>query len=364
MPPPAAPAAPPTPRAPQEISPAWLTYALRAGGALRDGAVTDCRATAIGEGVGFLSRVLRVALTYAGGGAGAPASVVVKLEPDAGAFHVLGDELHAFAREIRFYREVAAVAPVRLPRLYYADAGPPSAALVLEDLSFATPGDQVAGMHAAQVHATLRLIGGLQAGFWDNAALAALDWMPSSNRIGADFDARWPSLAQHFGAQIGADGLALGERLRGRCDWLEAAIARRPRTIVHSDLRADNLLFGPPDSADAVLIVDWQLAIRSLGAFDVARLMGGSELPAERRGHQREALATWHDALRAGGVRDYAFADAQRDLRLGALAVLTWPAHFHTGVLGSRDRGWTLVETICRRVFASAVELDAGAVLE
>src|SRR5207253_5419777 len=124
---------------------------------------------------------------------------------------------------------------------------------------------------------------------------------------------------------VGAAGRAVGERLLGGgAAWVEAEIERRPRTVVHSDLRADNLLFGTPGSDDAVLIVDWQIAIRSMGAFDVARLMGGSELPGERRGHQFEVLRAWHQALRESGVDDYAYDDAVRDFRLGALAALSF----------------------------------------
>lgn len=355
---------PPAPRSPDEVTPAWLTHALRDGCVLGSGAlVADCVRTPIGEGVGFLSRVLRVALTYAGNADPAPATVVVKLEPGAGEFRSLGDQLHAFEREIRFYHEVAAQAPVRLPHLYYADSRPPDYAMVMEDLGFATPGDQVAGMHANQVLATARLIGRLQARFWNNDALAALDWMPASNEIDFDYDTKWPSLVAHFGDLISEDGLALGQRLGAAHAWVAAEIARRPRTVVHSDLRADNLLFGPPGTDDEILIVDWQLAIRSMGAFDVARLMGGSELPDERRGHQLDALRAWHDALRDGGVRDYPWADAERDFRLGALAALFFPIHFHTGVIDSTGRSRALAEAIIRRLFASAVELDAASVL-
>jgi aminoglycoside phosphotransferase (APT) family kinase protein len=359
----AAPMALPTPQSAAEVTPEWLTAALRSSGVLRDGVVVECAKTQIGEGLGFLSRVLRAALTYRGDAAGAPASVVVKLEPDAGSFHDFGDELHAFAREIRFYREVAAVVPVRLPRCYYADDSGPHFAIVMEDLSFATPGDQVAGMHAAQVVATVRLIAGLQARFWDNDALAALSWMPTTNRLGFDYEEKWSSLLTHFGDLITPAGRRVGERLRGQVEWLEAEIAARPATVVHSDLRADNLLFGAPGSADAVLIVDWQLAIRSMGAFDVARLLGGSELPGERRGHELEVLRAWYDALCAAGVRDYSAADAERDLRLGALSVLLFPVHFHSGCIDSSGRARAVAETIIRRLFASAAEIDAASVL-
>lgn len=354
----------PTPRRPEEISPEWLTAVLRDSGALGAGRVAALHQRRLGGVEGFLSRVVRVDLRYEGEASGAPASLIVKLPPAAGAYRDFGDELHAFARELRFYREVAPLAPVRLPRCYGAVHEPPDYALVLEDLSFATAGDQVAGMHAAQVLATARLVGRLQARFWGDAALAQLAWMPASNRVAVDFDAQWPSLEQHFGAAIGPAGLAVGARLRGGgAAWVEAEMARRPPTIVHSDLRADNLLFGPPDGDDAVLIVDWQLAVRSMGAFDIARLTAGSELPRERAGHHLDVVRAWHAALHAGGVADYTQAEALRDFRLGVLALISWPVHFHAGVLGTIGRPRLLADVMCRRIFATAVEIDAASVL-
>ena len=358
-------AAPPIPQSAEQVTVEWLTHALRQGGVLDpQTSVIECQRTLIGQGVGFLSRVFRVGLCYDRPAAGAPDSAVVKLEPDAGEFRTFGDELHAFEREIRFYREVAAVVPVRLPRLYYADIQAGQGALMMEDLGFATPGDQVAGMHAAQVIATVRLMARLQARFWNNEALAALAWMPTSNHIEVDYDGKWPSLVEHFGAVVGDAGLAAGARLLdGGAAWVEAEIERRPRTIVHSDLRADNLLFGTPGTADEVLVVDWQIAIRSMGAFDVARLMGGSELPEERRGHQFEVLCAWHDELCAAGVRDYPYDEALRDFRLGALSAISFPVHFHTGVIDSTGRARAVAEAICRRLLVSAAEIDATSVL-
>jgi hypothetical protein len=353
-----------TPRNPGDITSAWLTHALREGGVLpAGGEVVGVDARVIGEAVGFLSCVARVALEYDGAPPDAPTSVIVKLEPGAGTFRTLGDQLHAFEREIRFYREIAPTVPVRLARLYYADTVPPDFAMVMEDLGFATPGDQVAGMHAGQVLATARVVGRLQARYWNNEAVVGLEWMPLTNAVELDYRANWPSLVEHFGAVIGPAGLGVGARLCDAVDWLEAEIERRPRTIVHSDLRADNLLFGAPDTDDAVLIVDWQLAIRSMGAFDIARLMGDSELPEERRGHHFDVLRSWHEALLAEGVRDYPYDAAVRDFRLGILAALFYPVHFHKGVIGATDRARALVEAICRRLFSAAVEIDAASVL-
>jgi hypothetical protein len=100
-----------------------------------------------------------------------------------------------------------------------------------------------------------------------------------------------------------------------------------------------------------------------MGAFDVARLIGGSELPKERKGHQFEVLRRWFDTLVREGVANYTWEEAVYDFRLGSLALLSYPVHFHVSFIGSKGRSIELAKVICRRVFSSAVEIDAESVL-
>ncbi len=67
----------------------------------------------------------RVKLTYDQPEAGAPATVIVKIEPPNELFRRMGEEFHAFEREIRFYRDVAGRVKVRLPKIYYTLAEAP-----------------------------------------------------------------------------------------------------------------------------------------------------------------------------------------------------------------------------------------------
>ncbi len=275
---------------PDEITPEWINHALREGGVLKEDSVKFLKKDILGEGIGFLSSVVRVRIEYDPHGENAPLSVVVKIEPEEGDFREFGDELHAFQREIRFYKEVAGNVPIRLPRVYYAVDEPPAFSMVLEDLSSFTPGDQVVGMHERQVMDTVEELARLQARYWNNEALEKLEWMPDKNGVSDDYAQKWESFVTHFGQYVEPRGLELGEKLCRFIDWKNEKIAKRPKTIVHSDLREDNLLFAPPGSPDSIIIIDWQLAVKSIGTFDVARLMGGSELPEERKGHQIAVL--------------------------------------------------------------------------
>jgi len=346
-----------------EITPQWITHILREGGLLGNASVKSIEKKILGDAKGFLSSVVQVKIEYDIIENGAPGSVVVKIEPEEGGFKDFGDELNAFEREIRFYKEVASNLSIRLPKLYYAVDKPPAYSMVMEDLSHFVPGDQLVGMSEQQVITTVEEIARVQAQYWNNEALDKLKWMPETNNMGDTYAVKWESFVENFGYCLSDEGKDLCRKLAPNIDWKRAQISKRQKTIVHSDLREDNLLFPPLGSDESILIIDWQIAVRSIGAFDVARLFGGSELPKERKGHEFKVLKRWYDTLLENGVKDYTWEDAIYDLRLGMLSYLCYPVHFHKEVIGAQGRGKLLAEAIFSRSFASAVEIGAGSIL-
>ena len=351
------------PMHPEEITPEWMTHALTEGGFLKKSSVISIDKQILGEGVGLLSSVVRVGLTYDTKEKDAPDSVVLKIEPEEDWSKDFNEELSAFQREIRFYREIAPTVSIRLPKFYYAVDDPPAYSLILEDLSYYTPGDQIIGMHQNQVMDTVEILAKLQAQYWNNEGLKKLNWMPRRNGVSNDFTENWPSFVEHFGHMISDDAIVLGDKLSNLIDWKNEEIKKRPNTLVHADLREDNLLFPPEGSGEQIMILDWQLTIRNIGAADVARLMGGSEIPKERKGHQFEILKKWHDTLLSEGVIGYNWDDAVYDFRLGALSHLCYPVHFHKAGIGCTGRLKKLLDVLYTRTFSSAVDIDAGSVL-
>lgn len=346
-----------------EITPEWITHALVEGGYLKSASVKSIEKKILGDAKGFLSSVVQVKIEYDTIQQDAPGSVVVKIEPEPGGFKDFGDELNAFEREIRFYKEVAPNLSIRLPELYYAVDKSPAYSMAMEDLSSFVPGDQLVGMHEQQVITTVEEIARIQALYWNNEALAKLKWMPDTNSMSNDYIGKWESFVENFGYCLSDAGKELCSKLAHNIEWKGAEISKRQKTIVHSDLREDNLLFPPPESNDSILIIDWQIAVKSIGAFDVARLFGGSEVPKERKGHEFKILKRWHDTLLQNGVEGYTWEDAIYDLRLGMLSYLCYPVHFHEEIINSQGRTKLLAETIFSRSFASAVDIEAGSVL-
>jgi len=359
--------APKPPTDPREIDPAWLDWHLREANALGDTTVVGVTTESLGKSVGFLSRMARIAPQYSTDTAAAPASLVIKLETKDPKLRDIADRLHAFDREIGFYRDMAPHVPTRLARVYASGAEDDVSWLLLEDLSRLAPGDQVRGLSNRQVEMALRHIGAVHAASWEDPTLEKHDWLPAHDFLfDDDFDETWPRFREHYELRIGHEATALLERVLERQDLLEARIAERPYTLVHGDLRADNLLLGDEGTDEEVLILDWQTATRSLAPIDVAQLIGGSEPPPERAGHYRGLFTGWLETLRTHGVTHYREDDAYRDLCLGLLTCMRIPLQAFKG-LGGPDfataRTAQLADVLILRHTSAALEFDAGAIL-
>jgi aminoglycoside/choline kinase family phosphotransferase len=158
-------------------------------------------------------------------------------------------------------------------------------------------------------------------------------------------------------------GRALGERIIRHLEGILAAFAQGTRTLVHFDYRADNLFIDDRAPQAPIVVVDWQLTMWGLGAYDVARLVGGSIRPAERGGHHEEIVACWHQGLLAGGVTGYPREGAWHDYRLSAIMATLNPVLVHYMFKTGGERGTALGAAMTERFFADLVECGAEAVV-
>jgi hypothetical protein len=301
-----------------------------AHGVLAEARVVEVTAELIGGEFGFLDCLAGLTLKYDRAEAGAPASLVMKASSSEAIYRRIGDFYGAYEREFKFYESVAVRSPIRLARCWAREfvASSSTHYLFLEDLRHLTPGDQV--------------------------ELEALSWMPMRNIRTERFRAVWPKFKEVVGPSLSAAQIALGEQLNAGFDELLDEIERHPSTIVHSDFRADNLLFDPSSATDPVVVLDSQLAIRGNPLLDVARLLCGSLQSEDRAAAEFELLRRWHEVLVAGGVRDYSFRDALEAYRQAVLMCLYYPVTIHEAEEAAGRRGTALAQAQISRMLAAA----------
>lgn len=358
------------PAGPEALTPEWLTQALRQTGTIREAAVRSFDTEVIAQGVGLIGQLARVKLHYDREEPGAPRSLVAKFPAAAPENREIGNLFRFYEREIRFYEEIAQEVELRTPRRYYSamDTQAGEYVLLLEDLAPARVGDQLASCSPAEVELAIRELAKFHAGWWENPRLAEMDWMPMVNdpiqKSAEDsYQQSWEPFLERFGKRVPAWLLRTGEELGKNIARILDEMADPPRTIIHGDYRLDNLFFATPEGGDPLAVVDWQIASRGRGIFDVAYFMSTNVDPRERRAVEQDVLRAYHRILTERGVRDYDFDQLLRDYRLSVLFCLVYSVIAGGSLDLSNERGVALAQAMIDRTASAIEDLDAGRAL-
>ncbi len=347
-----------------DVTPEWLTGALAEAGALVGGArVVAFESKPIGTGQ--MADTTRFLLTYDEPGAG-PGSVVGKFASADDQSRGTGLALRAYEIEVRFYREVAARVATRVPGAYLAEVEPETGwfTLLLEDIAGAVQGDQITACGPDVAAAVLEEMAGLHAPCWEDPDLAGKEWLNRATPESEVF------LAMLVGSLLPGfleryeDTLAPEHRdvCRLFAEHLPAYLRLQtgPRTTSHGDFRLDNLLF--QSGSPRPVVVDWQTASWTGASLDVAYFIGGCLSIEDRRAHESDLLAHYHDALCRRGVRGYSMeqlrADTRRDSFGGVLMAIVAAM-----VVQRTDRGDLMFLTSTTRHAQHALDVDAPALL-
>ena len=350
----------PMPAAAADLTPAWLTAALRSGGL--DVVVRDVRCTPFGEGAGMLSLLVRAELEYERGSG--PASVVVKMPTPLEGNRATAVQFHCYTREVRFYREAAALTAARTPTIYLADIeGEEDFVLVMEDFRGYHIGDQVVGCTVEQARLCMTTIAKLHAAFWNRVDDDAYDFIPYhhpsyfSEALHQGTIALWDTVVEQAGDVLPAFLRDAKTEFLAAIQGLQAYMTEAPRTIVHGDFRMDNLYFGQLEDQSPLALGDWQGILRGKGAHDVAYYLTQSMPVEDRRTHERELVALWHAGLVDGGVTGYSAQDAWEDYRHGALCLWTYIIVICGALDPANERGRAWMTEIIRRSSAAIGDL-------
>ena len=326
---------------------------------LDPGSIASVHTDLVGQGVGVLCQLARVSFTYKSGASG-PRSVIAKYPSPLEQTRGLARQFKFYEREVRFYKELATQLSMATPRCLIAEHEPSSDGflLLLEDLGNRRLGDQLEGCSKEDVFTTISQIATLHGEWWESPKLKDIEWVPKGesdlNKGGmALYPYAWPLYLQKFGVGLADDVRSLGERLLPVIADMLDTFGDRPRTLCHGDYRLDNLFFANGSGQAPVTVVDWQIAIQSIGTYDVGYFISQSVSPALRREVELDLLRAYHDRLVDMGVRHYSFGDCLNDYRWTLMFCLCYPVM--GGGLGdvANERGTALALAMTDRCMAA-----------
>lgn len=266
-------------------------------------------------------------------------------------------------REVRFYRSLAPQLGMRVPEVYVAahdsDDGP--FLLLMEDLL--TRGCEVSdgtvGVAADAAAVALEDLAALHARFADPArreAEAAWVSAPAHSDYGQVLLAR--ALASHRD-RLSERFAALAELYIAKGEALHALWQEGPRTVIHGDAHIGNLF----DDGGRTGFLDWGIIQVSTPLRDASYFLTMALDVSTRRAHERELLAHYLDALRAGGGPSMDADEAWRAHRIHA--AYTVPASCQIVVFpeGISERRRVFSEAFLARAEAAIEDLDPLPVL-
>ncbi len=338
----------------QELTPEFLTGALATR--LRGAQVTAVQTTPVGTGQ--VSDSCRLRLTY-DRPVDLPETLVAKVPAADPASRNAARVFRTYEIEASFYGQLAAGLPVALAACYYAgyDAGPDEYVVLLEDLAPACPGDQLAGITPDQAASAIDELAALHAAGWGSQALAGLPWLNRSSPEGAQLmtaavTGMYPGFRDRYGTRLEPETLPLIEDFLPRTDGYLAA-RDGPRTIVHGDFRADNLLFGRVRP----VVLDWQTCGFSAGLSDLSYFLASSLQVPDRQRHEEDLVRRYHAELTGRGVR-LSWNDCWNDYRRYAFSGIVMDI-IAAMFVQQTERGDEMFAAMANRHARHAIDLDS-----
>ncbi len=305
-------------------------------------------------------------------------SVVIKIPKKEN--RGFGELLGVYEREIMFYREFGMSKSLQVPKSYYSefdrDKGSENQAkiiallnrlplfmvrwvnsvstkiaasksrryiLVIEDLSFMKPGDQVAGLGLKGCNQVLTGIAKMHRHYWKNKALTKHFWLL---KLDIDHRLRFTVFSDHVEEFRKTITKSLWPHLDAlkSCgpNFIKDFFASAPPTLIHCDLRLDNVLF----DGNSCTYIDWQLVRSGPAAYDVAYFIS-SALKTEATKEEIDLiLGVYHRAL---NVDDYTYEELQADYARGLRMVLLNLTHTGGVELGD-NRGKKMMDIWLERL--------------
>lgn len=325
----------------------------------------------MGVGVGILGEISRLHLRYADGESG-PATMIAKCQSAYPENIGLCQMMGFYVREVSFYQELAATIDIRVPAPYVAAMEPGGApfVLVLEDITGTRMIDQLDGASLDDAKLVLDSVAALHARFWDNDDLRALEWLPPMNNDlykGAQMlgEANWPEFEANWGSTLPAATLAAVKAFTPVYPQaLDFLYEFGTPTFAHTDCRAENYLFGGSAGDGVITMLDFQLATRHMGTFDLANFCGMSISIENRRSWEHELIEHYHAALMSRGVPGSYTLDQCRTEYRYCLLQQAWAQLAIANVDPGNDRGRELLNAFVTRSFQAAEDNDSSELLD
>ena len=358
----------------KDITVEWLNEVLHENGFLGNNNIASLKHEEIGVGEGYTGDIARIHVTYDDDSQHLPASLVAKLPTWFEPARSVCLQLGIYEREIQFYTEIAPSSPIRTPYCYYGgiDSTNEKYVLLFEDCAkYSQPDPELLGINYEEARAITLAIAEFHAYWWDDARIRNSSFLLQPNERMADEEhikgfqntLETCSVAEDFKQSLPEGGLEACRQLQKKYHLIKETLPRDKLTIIHTDLRADNVFMDPKDKDHPVIIYDWAMASSWRGVADISRLLGTSVEVDLRRNIEKDLIQQYYNKLAECGVSDYSHEECWEDYLKGyPVFTMMMLAAFSMGDRSNVRGNKRAVQNV-ERWFSAIVDTDALSLL-
>lgn len=277
-------------KGPDQVTAEWLSHVLAEAGVSTGARVLDCEQQSIGTGQ--VGESVRYSLNWSEDDPRLPRSVVGKFPSTSETSRAAAAATGTYVREVGFYRDVRSMIQTRTPEPYFVAEDRPanSFVLIMEDITPAAQGDQIAGCGVDAAKLALRAAADLHGPTWGRD-LDHFDWLelPDPDRmkeLSQLYAALFPAFEARYRDALDSDHIAIGAWMGQNLEAL-GMLRTGELCLTHRDFRLDNMLFSVHPDQAPLTVVDWQTAAIGRGVSDIAYFLGAGLLPDVRQQEER-----------------------------------------------------------------------------
>jgi thiamine kinase-like enzyme len=274
-----------------------------------------------------------------------------------------------YGREIGFYRDIGEEAGIPIPRCYHAELDEESYSfvLLLEDLQPARPSDQVAGTDAEGSRRVVEAFAELHARWWNSERLASYAWAKPfiDEQPMEDGLERMMTSIEKIAAEGTFDRYP---EMKALLRYLPPLFRVKPPppypyTLVHGDLRSDNVFF-PSEEGGRFAMIDWQVSGMDFAARDIARWLVQSIPIEQRRATEQGLLVHYHSELVRHGVEGYSLRKLKQEYQLSIVVMYLMFSMGLDDVDHTPERSESLFHVMHERLDAALVDWKVRRLLQ
>ena len=239
-----------------------------------------------------------------------------------------------------------------------------SAVLVLEDLTPAAAGNQITGCTIEDARSLVLQMSAIHSKFWGDNRVPTAD-VDQLMVVGEKYvDAGWQPFVERYESDI--------RNVRSTYEWGRdniSSLIRHTRgarqTLTHGDLHFENVLFSTTDES-RVTLIDWQIAVSGLAAYDVASILINGLSPDDRRSHELGILKSYFSSLTSEGNIDYQWEQFLLEYRAATISLAFRPIIILGGSGGTsyREDRFDVADALFQRSVAAIRDHDPVSAFE